>query len=176
MLHETYPHTLVVSKSISIMLIFYCNFHINAQTLSLVTASARCSQKQPTACSSMRKEISVLQISGCFKTLPTSHSTFPVNEIFCPMECIWCYNYKVHGQIVILAFLLNKGRISHALDKKRDCTAVPKTGLSFLPPAYSSLRRSLPCTRSCFPDSDCPLSGSASSLMLLLGHAMTSME
>lgn len=143
-LHETCPHILVVSKSISVTLTFYCNFNINAWTLSAVTASASCSQKQQTACSPMTKEISVLQISVCFKTLPRCHSMFPVTEIFCPVECIWCYKYKVHGQIIILTFLFNKERISHALDKERDCTAVAKPGLSLLPPTYSSLRRSLP--------------------------------
>lgn len=112
--------------------------------LSAVTASASYSQKQQTACLSTTKEISVLQISECFRTLPRCHSTFPVTEIFCPMECIQCYKYKVHGQIIILTSLFNKERISHALNKKRACTAVPKPGLSLLPPAYSSLRRSLP--------------------------------
>ena len=144
MLHETYPHILVVSKSVSIMLTFYCNFNMNAQTLSVVTAFVSCSQKHQTACLSMTTEISVLQISGCFKTLPRCHSMFPVTEMFCPMGWIWCYKYKVHGQIIILTFLFNKERISHILYEKRDCTVVPKPGLSLLPPAYSSLR-SLPC-------------------------------
>lgn len=133
------------------MLTFYCNFNVNAQTLSIVTASASCSQKHQTACLSMTKEISVLQISGCFKTLPRCHSMFPVPEIFCPVERIWCYKYKVHGQIIKFTFLFNKERISHALDKKRGCTAVPKPGLSLLPPAYSSWRRSLPRYSLLFP-------------------------
>lgn len=48
--HETYPHILVVSKSISIIITFNSNFNMNAQTLAVVTASVHCSQKHQTAC------------------------------------------------------------------------------------------------------------------------------
>jgi len=76
-LHEICPHILLVSKSVSIMLTFYCNFSINAQNLSPVTASASCSQKHQTACLPMTKEISALQkhafcILGCIKSSSAS--------------------------------------------------------------------------------------------------------
>lgn len=102
MLHETCPHIHIVSKSVSIMFTFYCNFNMNAQTPSVVTAFASCSQKHQTACLSVTKEISVLQTSGSFKTLPRCHSMFLVTKIFCSMGWIWCYKYKMYGQIIIL--------------------------------------------------------------------------
>lgn len=144
-------------------------------TLSVVTASASCSQKHQTVCLSVTKELSVLQISGCFKTLPRCHSMFPVTETFCPLGCIWCYKYKVHGQIIILIFLFNKERISHVPYKKRDCTVVPKPGLSLLPPAYSSWRMPLSQYLLLLPREGLTLEGSVGSVMLLLRHAITSM-
>lgn len=54
--HETYPHILVVSKSISTMITFYSNFNMNAQTPTVITLSVCCSQKHQTACSSWQRK------------------------------------------------------------------------------------------------------------------------
>lgn len=43
---------------------------------------------------------------------------FPLTGIFCSMEYIQCYKYKV--QIVILTFWFKKEIICHTLEKKRD--------------------------------------------------------